>query len=682
MSMLIEAIARHAARNPELAALDPVAGTPLTYAELLEQVRKLQSEQLVEMDHARPIALQLDHGVPEVLWELALLAQGIPVLSLPPFYTEAQARHAIATSGAQALVTDADLQPLDTAPVELPQGTARITFTSGSTGTPRGVCLSREHLERTARAVVDHVGISHAGRHLALLPSGILLETVAGLFTTLLAGGTYIAAPAGAVGLKSPFRPDFREMLEAVIRLEATSLILVPEYLAGIIQAIRAGGDCPLDLTLVAVGGARVAPALVEQARAAGLPVRQGYGLTECGSVISLQDHSAADAHCAGKPLGHVRISVAGDGEIMVEGALCLGTVGGEAPVSPYPTGDIGRFDPAGNLHVEGRKSNLIVTSYGRNISPEWIEEMLLAQPGIVQCMVFGDGEPRPRALLVPARPDTDLDAAVRSANDLLPAYATVGEWHEVAHFTPDNGLLTGNGRLKREAIAARYCDGDPDFFTELEAATVRQRIAFLSIPQVRAGLAGEISLQAYLDYLTQAFHHVSHTVPLMRAARARLLHRPELVEALDEYIEEETGHEEWILNDIAAAGGDKERARHSMPHQETRAMVEHAYSRIADGNPVSFFGMVYVLESISVALASRGASSVAEKLGLPPAAFTYLTSHGALDQSHMRFFARLVNGLEREEDRQTIVEMAREMFALFGAIFASIELEPVDEAA
>ena len=108
----------------------------------------------------------------------------------------------------------------------------------------------------------------------------------------------------------------------------------------------------------------------------------------------------------------------------------------------------------------------------------------------------------------------------------------------------------------------------------------------------------------------------------------------------------------------------------------QTRAMVEHAYDRIRNGNPVSFFGMVYVLESVSVALATRGAGAVAKNLGLPPQAFTYLTSHGSLDQDHMRFFAQLVNGLADPNDRAAITSMAREIFGLYGGVFASVDLE------
>ncbi len=238
---------------------------------------------------------------------------------------------------------------------------------------------------------------------------------------------------------------------------------------------------------------------------------------------------------------------------------------------------------------------------------------------------------------------------------------------------------LTGNGRLRRAEIA-RTCLA-PDNFTALEDATVRERIAFLSVPQVRAGLAGSIGREVYIAYLTQAYHHVRHTVPLMQEARARVTGRPDLLAALDEYIEEETGHEEWILADIAAAGGDADSARASTPLPATQAMVDRAYARIRGGDPVAFFGMVFVLESVSVALATQGASAVAKNLGLPPQAFTYLTSHGALDQSHMRFFADLVNGFGAE-DMASVTAMAREIFALFGGMFAAIDLEPERELA
>jgi len=682
MSGLLQILRQWAAVAPERIALDPHDGPPLAWGSLAGKVAALAGELAVRHAGGQPVAVKMDHGISAALLELALMEAGIPVLSLPNFFTPAQQRHALEAAGAGWIYQGGtECRTLDYALRPLPAGTARITFTSGSTGQAKGVCLSADHMLTVARSVVTELGQEHAGRHCAILPPGILLETVAGFYATLLAGGTYSCPGQEQVGLANPFRPDFALLAQRLAEWRITSLILVPEYLAGLVAALDALDLRLPDLTLVAVGGARVPLPLIARAEKLGLPVRQGYGLTECASVVSLQ-RPGDPAGSAGRPLAHMQASLSDDGEVILDGPLCLGTIDQARQPGPLHTGDLGRLDAEGRLWIEGRKSNLIVTSHGRNISPEWVEEALLAQPAVMQAMVYGDGRPFPEALLVPRSPDADLQAAIAAVNAGLPAYAQVGDWREVAHFTPQNGRLTGNGRLRRSAISALYCDSDVDFFTTLEDATVRQRIAFLSVPQVRAGLAGTISRQTYLSYLQQAFHHVSHTVPLMQETRSRVGDRPELLAALDEYIEEETGHEEWILNDIAAAGGDAAAARASQPHPATKAMVDHAYARIRGGDPVAFFGMVYVLESVSVALASQGASAVADRLGLPPEAFTYLTSHGALDQSHMRFFANLVNGFSRDEDRQSVLTMAREMFGLFGGMFAAIEMEHADAVA
>ncbi|WP_395336666.1 AMP-binding protein [Novosphingobium sp. BL-8H] len=645
--------------------------SPLSWADLVNLV----AAKVATLEGPQATSLYVmagDHGVDMAVLELALLEAGVPVLSLPTFFTQDQIDHALSACGLEG--ENAHLpQP---APSPLPHGTARVTFTSGSTGRPKGVCLSAPHMLAVAGAVVGTVGHAHAGRHCAVLPPGILLETVAGYFATMIAGGTYVCPPQADIGLGDPFRPDFGLMVDQIAKLRITSLILVPEYLAGLVAALEASGRALPDLTLVAVGGARVSVDLLGRASALGLPVRQGYGLTECASVVSLEEESEEVTGSAGRPLGHVRASIAADGEIILEGDAFLGTIGEPRVSGPLATGDIGRIDDKGRLWIEGRKSALIVTSFGRNVSPEWLENVLLAQRGVAQAMVHGEGKPQPEALLVAAHPDADLAGAVFAANATLPAYARIASWREVSPFTPTNGLLTGHGRIRRKAIAQVWLARMPAFFDELEAFTWRDRLRFLAIPQVKAGLAGTITRRAYIDYLTQAYHHVRHTVPLMREARAGLLKRPRLVRALDGYIDEETGHEEWILADIAAAGGNADAVRAGRANTATAAMVDHAYAAISAGNPVSFFGMVYVLESVSVALAQRGASAVAANLGLPPEAFTYLTSHGALDQDHMTFFAGLVNGLDDEVDRAAIVTMARDMFGLFGAVFASIALE------
>ena len=397
----------------------------------------------------------------------------------------------------------------------------------------------------------------------------------------------------------------------------------------------------------MAVGGARTSPQLLQRAAAVGLPVRQGYGLTECGSVVALEDNAHGNRGDVGRSIGVNAISLAEDGEILIEGPVCLGTIGAPAATGPLATGDIGRFDARGRLWIEGRKSNLIITSYGRNVSPEWIEGVIAQQPGIAQVMVHGDGQRdwAPWSWLRHRTLDVGAAHCRRQRTHCRPTRRW-HDWRVVPPFTTQNGLLTANGRLRRQEISRQYLGHHPEgvqrmsFFQRLVDETAAEQKALTAVPQLQDGLAGAISRAAYIDYLTQAYHHVRHTVPLLKLARARLDHKPRLAAALDAYVEEETGHEQWILADIAAAGGDRERAAASAPNAATAAMVRHAYDCVQHGNPVGLFGMVYVLEGTSVALATRGAQAIAASLGLPREAFTYLTSHGELDQEHMRFFA------------------------------------------
>ena len=213
-------------------------------------------------------------------------------------------------------------------------------------------------------------------------------------------------------------------------------------------------------------------------------------------------------------------------------------------------------------------------------------------------------------------------------------------------------------------------------FFHTLQDRTAAERDHLLTAPVLQLAVDGKLSLETYIAFLTQAYHHVKHTVPLLMACGARLPERHEwLRSAIAEYIEEELGHQEWILNDLAACGADPEAVRHGQPALATELMVAYVYDRIARHNPVSFFGMVNVLEGTSIALATRAASAIRGSLGLPPAAFSYLNSHGSLDQEHIRFFEGLMNRLDADEDREAVVHTARVVYRLYGDMFRSLPL-------
>lgn len=215
------------------------------------------------------------------------------------------------------------------------------------------------------------------------------------------------------------------------------------------------------------------------------------------------------------------------------------------------------------------------------------------------------------------------------------------------------------------------------EFFDELQHQTEAERAYLLGAPIIRSALDGTASLDSYIAFLSEAYHHVKHTVPLLMACGARLPERLEWLRvAVAEYIEEEIGHQEWILNDIRACGGDAEAVRNGQPSLPTELMVAYVYDRIARHNPVSFFGMVNVLEGTSIALATQAADVLRTSLQLPPQAFSYLTSHGSLDISHVEFFRTLMNRLDDADDRAAVVHTARVVYRLYGDLFHSLPAE------
>lgn len=210
-------------------------------------------------------------------------------------------------------------------------------------------------------------------------------------------------------------------------------------------------------------------------------------------------------------------------------------------------------------------------------------------------------------------------------------------------------------------------------FYETLTAATAADRERLFSAPIIADCLQGRVSSESYQAFLSQAFHHVRHTTPLLMLLGGRLPERLAwLRKAVAEYIEEEIGHEEWILNDIAAAGGDADAVRASHPELPAEVMVAYAYDLVNRGNPAGFFGMVFVLEGTSVALALTAADRIQQALNLPNKAFSYLRSHGTLDQEHTKHLANLVNAMT-PEDQAEVLRCARIFYKLYGDIFRAL---------
>lgn len=450
--------------------------------------------------NCRVLAVLADNGPPWAIADLAALKAGTTHLPLPAFFNASQMVHALNESGTDLVLTDQPerIEALAlgfvredswngllflrrrSAQVGLPHGTAKLSFTSGSTGTPKGVCLSADGLLDTARAVASRLDDLPIYRHLAVLPLALLLENVAGLYAPLLRGAQIHLPGLQSLGWRGMAGFDPAALSRAADSARANSMILVPELLKAWMAFFGATqGKAHDELAFVAVGGAHVDPGLLARARALGVPAYQGYGLTECGSVVCL-NRPGDDGTGVGRPLQHAELRIDGR-EVRVTTRAFLGYMHGEPARTTseergeFSTGDIGHVDARGHLHLSGRRKNLLITSFGRNISPEWVESSLLAQPSIAQAVVGGDARASLCAVLVPfpGAGIRALEAAVALANAGLPDYARIRHWLVAAPFTVENGQSTGNGRPLRSAILATHAHRIDTLYRKDETAHV-----------------------------------------------------------------------------------------------------------------------------------------------------------------------------------------------------------------
>lgn len=430
---------------------------------------------------ATRIASRLDNGPDWLVLDLAIRQLGLIHVPLPTFFSREQVAHALTSSGVDMLVLPSQaakpdwlqqaavhvlsptLQGLIWQPesVDVPAGTAVITFTSGTTGTPKGVCLSAEALLTVARSLRDAARPLAPKRHLCLMPLSTLLENIGGVYAALMADAEILVPGLTELGYSGAAGLEMTSLLASLHRYQPESLILVPQLLLALVMAAERGMALPSSLKFLAVGGARVGHALIARAQLQGLPVYEGYGLSECASVVCLNRPDQSRAGSVGRVLPHARIEIQ-DGELLVEGTGMLGYLG-DAPRAPGPiaTGDLGFVDADGYVYITGRRKNMFITSFGRNVSPEWVESELLQHPLIAQAVVFGEARPFNTAVIRTREPDCDesqLRAALSAVNQALPDYARVQAYVRAdAPLTFAEGLLTSNGRPRRDRIYARY---------------------------------------------------------------------------------------------------------------------------------------------------------------------------------------------------------------------------------
>ena len=241
-SQILAAIARHAAQQPEALALQESA-TALSYAELATEIARMQKRLMPEA--ASVIGLAVENSPAWAVIDLAAIAAGVPLVPLPGFFSAEQTMHAISNAGINRLITD---QPIvmenllethgmtvsarqsyqlagrwltqftlaESGESRLPPGTAKVTYTSGTTGQPKGVCLSLAAIEQVAHSLLQVTEAGVADRHLSILPLSTLLENIAGLYVPLMAGARCTLLPSQRVGLTGATGLDPQRLLETI----------------------------------------------------------------------------------------------------------------------------------------------------------------------------------------------------------------------------------------------------------------------------------------------------------------------------------------------------------------------------------------------------------------------------------------------------------------------------------
>ena len=445
----------------------------LSYSELVRRLHATRAE--LEQLNITRLGVYANNSPEWAIIDLAASTAGMVVVPIPLFFSSGQIRHLIDNAQLECLYADRTF-PLSvgsehcstvltgryitvtkTAPGLRPHY-CKVTYTSGSTGHPKGACLRDETMMSIVTSLADALLPSQLGRHLSLLPFATLLENVAGIYLSLWMGRSVVIDDPANLGLASNHQFDPKLFASKVAASGAESVILLPQMLKLIIEADIS--EQLRSLKFIAVGGGKVAPELLRRAQELKLPVFEGYGLTECGSCVALNTPSANRIGSVGKPLPHARVRIGASGEVFVTGAAMEGYLQDDPAPTEISTGDAGFLDAEGFLHITGRIKNVIVSSYGRNISPEWVESHFLADARIQQMAVFGEAQPHLSAVFVApdSLQDEALSALIKQVNATLPDYARIMSWtRSQAPFSIESETLTSNGKIRRDMVAKQF---------------------------------------------------------------------------------------------------------------------------------------------------------------------------------------------------------------------------------
>ncbi|MFN4062506.1 MAG: class I adenylate-forming enzyme family protein [Paracoccus hibiscisoli] len=436
MTPVFDALSHHARQQPDATAFHDGART-ITWAGLTDAVGRAASGFAAG---PRIVGLHLT-GLDYVIADLAATLAGCRVVPVPGFFSAGQIAHLLADAG--AVLTQRLPQGDGALSLAYAGGADRVIYTSGTTGRPKGVVLGDRQLTAQTRALAAAIGATPDDRYLSVLPQAQLLEQVCGIFVPLLTGAETVIAAEGPACL---FTGDGTALARIAAACRPTVTVLAPRQLTLWVAALRQGAHAPDSLRYIAVGGAPVSAALLAEARTLGLPVAEGYGLSEASSVVAMTPAGGTGM----VPLDGTGLRIK-DGEIVVDGPSVMAGYLGQAPHrGPWRTGDLGRLE-GGVLTVLGRRDGMILRASGRNIAPEWVEAAALADPAIpAAALILTPDDQLMLVLAATASPDM---AALAARLGQLPDYARP---NTLVFADPrEVGLIRPSGTADRQ-VAAR----------------------------------------------------------------------------------------------------------------------------------------------------------------------------------------------------------------------------------
>jgi len=390
-----------------------------------------------------------------------------------------------------------------------PDDVATIIYTSGTTGVPKGVMLTHRNLVSNALASVDIFGLTSKDTHLSFLPLNHIFERTAGYNVMLYAGTTIAYAesieraaqnllevrPTVLLGVPRFFERIMERAMDvaasagfprdvmarwardvgmrwAALRVERKGVPLglaFQHWLAGLlvypVLRGRLGGRVRSSFS----GGAPLARDTALFFYGAGMPIMEGYGLSETSPVVAVNVPDGYKLGTVGKLLPGVEAKIAEDGEILVRGPSVMKGYWNKPEETAvameggwFHTGDIGELDAGGYLKITDRKKDLLVTSGGKKIAPQAIEAALKGKPSIKMAIVVGDGRKYASALIVPApgAPHDSIEADVDAVNKTLASYETIKRFELIPDdLTVENGCLSPKLDVKRRVVSKRFAD-------------------------------------------------------------------------------------------------------------------------------------------------------------------------------------------------------------------------------